>query len=65
MLPELVVGDMLASPVMGAYTTVTATRFNGRALTPVAVVGRGSTTAEVAVRADAAPVVERERQTVP
>ncbi len=43
-LPDLVVGDLLASPVMGAYTTVTATRFNGRPFTPIAVVGYGMTT---------------------
>ena len=59
-LPDLVVGDLLASPVMGAYTTVTATRFNGRPFTPIAVVGYGMTTAEVA-----AVPVEAERQTVP
>lgn len=47
LLPELGVGDLLVSPAMGAYTTVTATRFNGRALTPVAVMGRGLTTGEV------------------
>ncbi|MET0734562.1 MAG: type III PLP-dependent enzyme [Microbacterium sp.] len=41
MLPDLVVGDLLASPAMGAYTAVTATRFNGRPYTPIAVVGRG------------------------
>lgn len=39
LLPALEVGDMLVSPVMGAYTVVTATGFNGRAVTPVAVVG--------------------------
>jgi len=48
MLPELHVGDLLVSPTMGAYTTVTATRFNGRPFTPVAVVGKGASTAEVA-----------------
>ncbi len=31
LLPELAVGDLLVSPAMGAYTVVTATRFNGRA----------------------------------
>lgn len=40
MLPDLNVGDLLVSPVMGAYTTVTATRFNGRPFTPIALVGR-------------------------
>ena len=60
MLPELSVGDLLVSPVMGAYTTVTASRFNGRPLTPIAVVGRGPATGEVA----AVPVA-RIRQTVP
>ena len=38
---RLAVGDLVVSPVMGAYTTVTATRFNGRPLTPIAVVGHG------------------------
>ena len=52
LLPDLAVGDLLVSPTMGAYTTVTATRFNGRPFTPVAVVGRGATTAEVAVASD-------------
>ncbi|WP_240642090.1 type III PLP-dependent enzyme [Microbacterium sulfonylureivorans] len=47
LLPELAVGDLLVSPTMGAYTAVTATRFNGRALTPIAVMGRGLTTGEV------------------
>lgn len=37
-LPNLGVGDLLVSPVMGAYTSVTATRFNGRPFTPVAIV---------------------------
>lgn len=40
LLPDLAVGDLLASPVMGAYTSVTATRFNGRDLTPIVVVDR-------------------------
>ncbi|MFB7883770.1 type III PLP-dependent enzyme [Microbacterium sp. NPDC056057] len=52
LLPDLAVGDLLVSPTMGAYTTVTATRFNGRPFTPVAVVGRGATTSEVAVASD-------------
>ncbi|MCH6231079.1 type III PLP-dependent enzyme [Microbacterium sp. CFH 31415] len=47
LLPELALGDLLVSPVMGAYTSVTATRFNGRALTPIAVMGRGLATGEV------------------
>ncbi|GAA1916372.1 hypothetical protein GCM10009775_06050 [Microbacterium aoyamense] len=50
MLPDLVVGDLVASPVMGAYTAVTATRFNGRALTPIAVVGFGMPQPTAAVR---------------
>jgi ornithine decarboxylase len=58
LLPDLAVGDLIVSPTMGAYTTVTATRFNGRPLTPVAVVGRGMTTGEVAA-------VTVGRQTVP
>ncbi|SIT67755.1 type III PLP-dependent enzyme [Microbacterium sp. RU33B] len=48
LLPDLRVGDLLASPAMGAYTVVTATRFNGRAVTPVAVLGQAPTTAPVA-----------------
>ncbi|MDW4571838.1 type III PLP-dependent enzyme [Microbacterium sp. M3] len=53
MLPDLRVGDLLVSPTMGAYTTVTATRFNGRPFTPVAVLGRGPVTGEIAVASDA------------
>ena len=49
LLPDLTVGELLVSPTMGAYTTVTATRFNGRAFTPIAVLGRGLATGEVAV----------------
>lgn len=30
-MPELAIGDLVLSPVMGAYTAVTACRFNGRA----------------------------------
>jgi len=37
-LPRLVVGDILVSPMMGAYTIVTATRFNGIPITRVIVV---------------------------
>lgn len=37
-LPRLQVGDRLLSPVMGAYTTVTATEFNGIPKTPIVVV---------------------------
>jgi ornithine decarboxylase len=36
-LPELAPGDLLVSPVMGAYTSVTSSRFNGRPPTPIAV----------------------------
>jgi ornithine decarboxylase len=53
MLPDLQVGDLLVSPTMGAYTTVTATRFNGRPFTPVAVIGRAAAPAEAAVSAHA------------
>ena len=38
LLPDLQPGDLLVSPAMGAYTAVTATRFNGRTVTPIAVV---------------------------
>ncbi|QAY74916.1 type III PLP-dependent enzyme [Agromyces protaetiae] len=37
-LPELRIGDVLVSPMMGAYTWATATGFNGIAPTPVVVV---------------------------
>jgi ornithine decarboxylase len=39
LLPELAVGDLMVSPAMGAYSVVTATRFNGRPITPIAVIG--------------------------
>ena len=32
------IGDVVLSPMMGAYTTVTASRFNGIGATPVVVV---------------------------
>ena len=58
LLPELAVGDLLVSPAMGAYTAVTATRFNGRGLTPIAVVGRGARTGELlAVAPDRAAAI--------
>jgi len=38
-LPALRTGDLLVSPMMGAYTLATATGFNGFAPTPVVVVG--------------------------
>lgn len=63
LLPDLQPGDLLVSPTMGAYTTVTATRFNGRPLTPVAVVDGGAVTGATAL-----PSVELrapEGQTVP
>ncbi|SFS15206.1 ornithine decarboxylase [Microbacterium sp. cf046] len=47
LLPDLGVGDLLVSPVMGAYTAVTSTRFNGRSATPIAVVGQGARTGEL------------------
>lgn len=62
MLPDLEPGDLLVSPVMGAYTTVTATRFNGRALTPIAVVGAAPASGPVPVVSAAEPAVA---QTVP
>lgn len=48
LLPQLDVGDLIVSPVMGAYTVVTATRFNGRSVTPIVVVGQGAHTGELA-----------------
>lgn len=42
-MPALAVGDVLVSPMMGAYTSVTATRFNGIAATPIVVVRPGRT----------------------
>ena len=37
-MPPLSVGDVVVSPMMGAYTTVTSSRFNGIAETPIVVV---------------------------
>ena len=39
-LPQLAIGDLLLSPTMGAYTSVTATDFNGVPRTPIIAVGR-------------------------
>ncbi|MBJ7337847.1 type III PLP-dependent enzyme [Mycolicibacterium sp.] len=36
-MPRLAVGDVVVSPTMGAYTSVTASRFNGIAETPILV----------------------------
>jgi ornithine decarboxylase len=36
-MPRLAVGDVVVSPTMGAYTSVTASRFNGRQLAAVVV----------------------------
>lgn len=63
LMPDLAVGDRLVSPAMGAYTAVTATRFNGRPMTPIAVVGfRMPQPAPVR---EGAVVADRVRQTVP
>lgn len=55
MLPDLQPGDLLVSPAMGAYTTVTSTRFNGRAVTPIAVVDSAAE-ASAAVATNVQPV---------
>jgi len=34
-MPPLEVGDIVVSPMMGAYTTVTSSRFNGIPATPI------------------------------
>ena len=39
-MPSLRVGDIVVSPMMGAYTTVTSSRFNGIPETPIVVAGR-------------------------
>jgi ornithine decarboxylase len=36
-MPALRVGDVVVSPMMGAYTTVTSSRFNGIGETPIVV----------------------------
>ena len=36
-MPSLSVGDVVVSPMMGAYTSVTSSRFNGIAATPIVV----------------------------
>ena len=39
LLPDLAPGDLVVSPAMGAYTVVTASRFNGRPAPRVVVMG--------------------------
>jgi ornithine decarboxylase len=34
-MPALNVGDVVVSPLMGAYTSVTSSRFNGIPATPI------------------------------
>jgi ornithine decarboxylase len=36
-MPSLAIGDVVVSPTMGAYTSVTSSRFNGIAETPIVV----------------------------
>jgi ornithine decarboxylase len=36
-MPAMQPGDVVVSPMMGAYTTVTSSRFNGIAETPIVV----------------------------
>ncbi|WP_254359752.1 hypothetical protein [Microbacterium hominis] len=55
LLPELAVGDLLASPAMGAYTAVTATGFNGLPLASVVAVAAGSASVAIAKPAEAEP----------
>ncbi len=40
-MPELAVGDVVVSPMMGAYTSVTSSRFNGIAETRIVTVTSG------------------------
>ncbi|BBY16090.1 type III PLP-dependent enzyme [Mycolicibacterium litorale] len=42
-MPPLKVGDVVVSPLMGAYTTVTSSRFNGIPATPIVVSNQGGT----------------------
>jgi ornithine decarboxylase len=42
-MPQLAVGDVVVSPMMGAYTAVTASRFNGISATPVVLAQGGPT----------------------
>jgi ornithine decarboxylase len=37
-MPPLEVGDIVVSPMMGAYTSVTSSRFNGVPATPILMV---------------------------
>lgn len=41
LLPQLEVGDYIVSPMMGAYTVVSATEFNGIPKASIAVLGKG------------------------
>jgi ornithine decarboxylase len=43
-MPPLDVGDIVVSPLMGAYTSVTSSRFNGIAETPVVISQHGRDT---------------------
>ena len=69
LLPELAVGDLLVSPTMGAYTAVTASRFNGRPLTPIAALrgapDTGSVPTPEPVSVEVRPVGERALQRQP
>ncbi|SOX54327.1 type III PLP-dependent enzyme [Mycobacterium ahvazicum] len=45
-MPQLAVGDVVVSPLMGAYTMVSASRFNGIPATPVVVARQGANEVE-------------------
>ena len=49
-MPVLGMGDVVVSPLMGAYTTVTASRFNGIAPTPIVVCRRDQMPAQASPR---------------
>lgn len=55
-MPRLAVGDVVVSPLMGAYSMVSASRFNGIAATPVVLARRISNTGRTAPAAVAAAV---------
>lgn len=48
-MPQLAVGDVVVSPLMGAYTMVSASRFNGIPATPVVVARHGADGVETVV----------------
>lgn len=65
MMPTMEVGDLVISPLMGAYTSVSATTFNGLAPTPILVLPVEVTSVPAQRARSAAPVTPSQPVRIP